>query len=112
MEHKRKLTSQEKNLINLLITKSKISFPDDWDKNLSVIPMQDGKMGSLYLIPNNIINRERKFGKQISDIQFNDLDGIEVIASLNLDEEGELFELDMWKTNYSKLIAIPIDLFT
>ena len=69
--------------------------------------MDDGEMGSLYLFPKGEITEGRVFGEQVSDFQFTDLDGIEVIASLNIDENGELFELDIWKTDFSKLIKFP-----
>ncbi len=47
------------------------------------------------------------FGKQISDFQFTDVDGVEVIASLNVDSDGNLLELDIWKTDFGKLIKLP-----
>lgn len=69
--------------------------------------MNDGGMGSLYLFPNGVIIEKRSFGKCVSTCQFTDKDGVEVIASLNVDKNGELFELDIWKTDYSPLISIP-----
>lgn len=41
------------------------------------------------------------------ETQFTDIDGVEVIASLNVDVDGVLFELDIWKTNFEKLVKIP-----
>ena len=64
-------------------------------------------MESLYLYPRGKIITGRKFGRQISDFQFTDVDGIEVIASLNVDSDGNLFELDIWKTDFGKLIELP-----
>ncbi len=69
--------------------------------------MNDGMMGSLYLFPQGKTIAGRKFGKQISDFQFTDVDGIEVIVSLNVDEDGDLFELDIWKTDFGKLKKLP-----
>jgi hypothetical protein len=69
--------------------------------------MEDGNMGSLHLSLSENITKNRQFGKQISDCQFIDSDGVTVIASLNVDTEGNLFELDIWKTDYSSLIKIP-----
>ena len=70
-------------------------------------PMDDGEMGSLYLFPQGKINESRKLGRQISEFQFTDIDGVEVIASLNVDVDGVLFELDIWKTNFEKLVKLP-----
>jgi len=43
----------------------------------------------------------------ISEHLFLDVDGVTVIASLNIDKDGNLFELDIWKTDYSPLIKYP-----
>ncbi len=108
MESTRKPEPTELKLIELLVSKSAKSFPKNWSETLRVRNMQDGGMGSLLLFPNEQIDEERVFGEQISDFRFLDEDGVEVIASLNVDEMGELFELDMWKTDYSKLIKWPL----
>lgn len=76
----------------------------DW-QSLLVEEMNDGGMGSLLLYPRPTTSH-RRFGRQAADCRFLDADGIDVIASLNLDEEGELFELDVWKVSYAPLIRI------
>ncbi len=53
---------------------------------------------------------DRKFGRRASECQFTDEDGVEVLASLNLDQDGNLYELDIWKTDFGKLIRIPAQL--
>ena len=107
MELNRKPTLQEENLLKTLISKSTIAFSEDCLDGLLVRPMDDGDMGSLYLFPKNQIANNRILGEQVSDFQFTDLDGVEVIASLNVDDNGNLFELDIWKTDFSKLINLP-----
>ena len=100
-------TIQEVRLIELLINKSSVAIHSNWKKDLLVEQMNDGKMGSILLFPNGIIKRNRLLGKCVSEYQFRDKDGVEVIASLNIDDSGELFELDLWKTDFSPLICIP-----
>ncbi|WP_207515252.1 DUF6984 family protein [Longitalea luteola] len=107
MELNRKPTVQELKLLELLVAKSTVLLPPNWKENLLVCPMKDGGMGSLLLFPNRMRNSERMMGRQVSEIQFTDQDGVQVIASLNVDESDELFELDMWKTDFSKLIKFP-----
>ena len=107
MELNRQPTKQEERLLALLIKKSSVIFPGNWKDNLLVRPMDDGEMGSLYLFPNGKTIMGRTLGEQVSEFQFADLDGVEVIASLNIDANGELFELDIWKTDYGKLIKFP-----
>ena len=75
--------------------------------NLKVSDMDDGGMGSLRLFAADSSSTEREFGKCSSACQFADKDGVDVIASLNVDSNGDLYELDIWKTNFGKLIRIP-----
>lgn len=107
MELNRKPTIQEERLLELLVKKSSLAIPENWKDGLLVCPMDDGEMGSLYLFPQGKMIEGRRLGKQISDFQFTDLDGVEVIASLNVDNNGNLFELDIWKTDFEKLLKFP-----
>lgn len=103
----RRLTSQEERLLELLIEKASIKLPANWKESLIVRFMDDGGMGSLYLFPEGVIKENRVLGKQVSEYQFKDKDGVDVIASLNVDDAGELFELDIWKTDFNPLISTP-----
>jgi hypothetical protein len=103
----RKPTLQEIKLLEFLIKKSSVVVPKNWQYSLIVCPMDDGQMGSLKLFPNGEIRNKRLFGKIMSDFQFTDQDGVEVIATLNIDKEGKLYELDIWKTDFSPLIKFP-----
>lgn len=103
----RHLLPQEERLLELLVQKSSTKLPSNWKENLLVKPMEDGAMGSLYLFPYGVTEKNRLLGECVSKYQFTDKDGVEVIASLNVDDKGELFELDIWKTDFSQLISIP-----
>lgn len=108
MELSRKPSHSEIQLLELLIQKAVVNFPADWNHNLLVQPMNDGGMGSLLLLPDGMTTRRRLCGTQVSEHYFTDEDGVEVIASLNVDDEGQLFELDIWKTNFDPLINISL----
>jgi len=97
----RKPTIEESQLLDKLIEKSPIDLPLNWKSTLKVKPMSDGDMGSLLLYPNGINNSIRVFGERISEYQYKDIDGVDIIASLNVDSNGDLFELDIWKTDFS-----------
>lgn len=94
-------------LLEHMIDISNIEIPINWRDELLVRPMDDGGMGSLYILPKGISENNRIFGAQVSEIQFEDEDRILVIVSLNIDSNGHLFELDIWKTDFSKLIRFP-----
>lgn len=98
-------TKEELAIIMHLATGSDLQLPNDFPDGLQVSDMDDGGMGSLKLYPKGILCENRRFGSAPAEIQFNDLDGIPVLATLNLDEEGNLFELDVWKVDFSPRIS-------
>ena len=63
--------------------------------------MIDGEMGSLRFVGPS----DRRFGKCIGSASFKDADGVPVSAVLNADQNGELFELDIWKADFSPFNA-------
>lgn len=100
-------THDEMRIIRFLAIKSGAVLSQGWEEKLLVASMSDGGMGSLKLFLGAETGVGRAFGRTISECNFIDSDGVLVIASLNVDKEGDLFELDMWKTNYERLIRIP-----
>ena len=106
---RRKPTDSERKLIEFLLQRSEDGVIIEVSNALQVQSMDDGGMGSLRLFPdeNNSEKDERTFGRTLSECDFEDEDGVKVFATLYLDTEGGLFELDLWKTNYAKIIRIP-----
>lgn len=105
MESIRTPTQEELNIIGFLMVKANYNMAN-WADGLMVRDIPGG-MGSIELLYNNIDNYSRKFGKQISEICFKDIDDIDVIVSLYVDENNLLYELDVWKVNFSNLIQFP-----
>jgi hypothetical protein len=103
----RKPTDLEIKLIEVLIDKSSLKF-SDWKEKLMVQPMSDGGMGSLTLFPNGTDEKDRKFGKSISEHEFYDSDSVMVSVALYVDTNDQLYELDMWKVDFSPLMEIDI----
>jgi hypothetical protein len=64
--------------------------------------MNDGGMGSVRFVG----TQDRRFGRRIGSAEFTDADGTLVSVALNLDQHGELFELDIWKVDFSPLQRI------
>lgn len=112
-------TADEARLIGALVRLAGLRLAEGWLERLRVREMSDGGMGSLRLdLPrggdpgrSGEGHREgdgaRRLGAQVAGIQFTDADGVEVLAALNVDVDGELFELDLWKTDFTPLIRIP-----
>lgn len=105
----RRATKSELLLISFLVKRANLCLNDNWQENLIVTPLDDGGMGSLILNLGDERNSNRIMGSQASECHFLDEDGINVMASLNLDKNGELFELDVWKANFEPLTSLPSD---
>ncbi len=89
------------------LTEAKLrSSLKDQLSQMDVQSMSDGNMGS-FLFVNKSIRGERKFGKAIVEAEFNDVDDVLVTLVLNLDTDGRLYELDVWKTDFSDLKKWP-----
>jgi hypothetical protein len=102
----RKLRKEEMDLITAMARHS--SKSNEVLRSLSesrVEDLKDGGMGSVRF--KDADNRERRFGKKIAEAEFTDDDGIPVSAVLTFDDKGQLFELDMWKVDFSALKRYP-----
>ena len=104
----REASLAEQRLISALVARSRgLQLPADWAERLRVQEMGDGRMGSLRLSLSGHEPHHRELGEIVAELQFTDADGVEVLASLNTDRGGNLFELDVWKTDFGELIKIP-----
>lgn len=102
MSH-RTLTSAEISLIQRILDSASHLLPSDWHQDVLVRPLNDGGMGSLRFVKPD----DRKFGRMLGEHLFKDKDGIDVIATIYLDQEGDLFELEIWKTDFSPVKQLP-----
>src|SRR5437588_3670857 len=102
----RKLRKEEVDLIAAMVRNS-----PEANKILRSLPkslvkeMKDGGMGSLRF--KDVDNGERSFGKKIAEAEFADEDGIPVSVVVNIDNNGDLLELDLWKVDFSPLKRYP-----
>jgi hypothetical protein len=99
MEAARTLTPAERELVHLLLASKK----DPRTVTNSVLDMRDGGMGSLRFSG----SEQRCYGSTLAEAEFKDADGTPVSVALMLDETGDLFELDIWKVDFSPLVRIP-----
>jgi hypothetical protein len=73
---------------------------------MRVVDMDDGGMGSLhFVISTNEATRCRDH--DIVTGTFKDLDGVDVFATLDVDKDGGLYELDVWKVDFTRLLSWP-----
>jgi hypothetical protein len=67
--------------------------------------MNDGGMGSLRFWRKD--GEKRRFGGIPVEAHFRDEDGVLVLAAVIVDQSGALYELDLWKVDFSPLRRIP-----
>ena len=67
--------------------------------------MADGGMGGIRFLPKS--RARRLFGRRAAEAEYADADGVTVIISLNMDDQGDLYELDFWKADFSPLRSYP-----
>lgn len=104
----RGLSSRERAVITTLLQGNPATVPlIDLLDELLVAEMADGGMGSLSLVPKGLESTSRSFGKQLVLGEFADSDGIPVSVALNVDSQGRLYELDLWKVDFSPLSNWP-----
>jgi len=98
----RPLTQSERQLVEFLLHLAEEKNIHDLNNTL-VVEMDDSGMGSLQFGE----SREGRLGHRVAEAKFADDDGLPVFASLVLDQSGRLYELDLWKVDFSPLKRIP-----
>lgn len=73
--------------------------------SVRVVEMSDGGMGSLRFVKAN--SKDRRLGETVSQAEFMDDDDVTVSVTINLDDDGCLYELDVWKVDFSPLMRWP-----
>jgi len=67
--------------------------------------LPDGGMGGVRFLSSSSIHRA--FGRTVGEAAFRDEDGTPVSAALTLDQDGALFELDLFKADNSPVRRLP-----
>ncbi len=106
VHQKRLLTEKEKILLNILKKNifskySKMNFFTP----VYVSSLDDEGMGSFRFIYDTRAELENLNIIPIAEYQFNDIDSIPVLVTLYSYENGWLYELDIWKSDFSPLMS-------
>jgi hypothetical protein len=72
------------------------------DRSL-VEDMEDGGTGSIRFVKSG----RRTFGAAIAQAEYTDGDGVLVSIAVNSYDQGELYEVDFWKVDFSPLLRYP-----
>jgi hypothetical protein len=103
----RTLGSEEQALIeHMLHEVSQENRFRDLISNCLVEDLSNGGMGSTRFDSQN--RGERRLGEDLCQSEFLDFDGVPILATLSLDNFGQLFELDLWKVDFSPILQFPL----
>jgi hypothetical protein len=100
----RPLRAEEKALLAALLGSS-LDAIDERLKFDVVEDMSDGGMGSIRFLHES--GEPRSFGKAIAEAECDDADGVTVSIVVNVDDRGDLYEIDFWKVDFSPMRDYP-----
>ena len=103
----RKLSKLENDIVAAMIDAGDVKWVSLKNElpTVLVTVMSDGGMGSIQF--ETMSTNIRKLGTVISEAEFVDTDGTLVSITLNLDQDDNLFELDVWKVDFKPLNSFP-----
>lgn len=96
----RTFTNEENDLIEKLCQEAGIAVK----KPLQGYTLKEEERSLRIELP--LSNQERRFGTSIAEIMWTDDDGIPAMATLCTDQYGNLYQLDVWKVNFSKVLNL------
>ena len=105
----RELRAEERALVSALASVAKIDdklVSQQALDNARVRDMLDGGMGSIRFAASEDVTN-RSFGHAAGELWYVDADGVAVTFCLNLDNHGDLYEVDAWKVDFSPLKRFP-----
>ena len=101
MNQTRKIRQNERDLIVFLLERLNLNVAD-YPINEDVFEYEGGKMGSI-----SLNNNPDSYAGDLIQVEYIDTDNTPVMITLTHDTEGQLLDLDFWKTDFSKLLKYP-----
>jgi uncharacterized lipoprotein YehR (DUF1307 family) len=101
MNELRYIKVEEKTLITYLLEKANLAA-NQYKINELVDDYEGAKMGSI-----GLGKPEAQYDSDIIQVEYKDIDGVDVVITLTKDSENQILDLDFWKVDFSKLIRYP-----
>ena len=103
----RELREDELRVLRKMLSQTSIETEfEEQVASMKVQTMADGGMGSIRFY-NGRDRSPLDYGGQIAEAAFQDADGVPVSITLSVDTIGDLFEMDVFKADFSPLIRYP-----
>ena len=102
----RKLRAVERELVDKMMAGKDVKPGTEATlSSVLVEDMSDGGMGSIRFLKSN--ESESHLGKAVAKAEYTDEDGVLVSIVINVDQDGDLYEVDFWKVDFSPLKRYP-----
>ncbi|WP_448100414.1 DUF6984 family protein [Luteibacter jiangsuensis] len=102
----RRLSAEERSLLLYLMRKGGLERPtDSWLDEVRVEDLRGDGVRSGFVL---VRNADRDFDHLVSDVDFVDVDGVHVLASLFVDREKIPYEVEIWKVDDTLLTTLPM----
>ena len=102
----RPLRPDEVDLLNALVALVPKAERPNVPDHMCVVDLSDGGMGSIRFV-DGPDDAARRMGRELVTVGYTDKDEVPVSISLNVDDRGSLFEIDIWKVDFSPLLRCP-----
>ena len=104
MVNSRPMRQREQQIISVLLSRAHLQQVVDrrW-RDWLVVELDDGGMGSLRFVRDDVVGAL----KIVAEVEFADTDGVLVSVALLADKRRQPAELDVFKVDFSPLIALP-----
>ncbi len=99
----RRLLATECEVLDHLLHSARLAVRKTLLNREWVLDLNDGGMGSIRFVRSN----PQRYGATAYQGQYRDSDGVPVLVSLHVDEHGDIFELDFWKVDFSRVKHYP-----
>lgn len=100
------LREEEKVLLKTMLA-SRFDVLLQTSDRVLVQDMNDGGMGSIEFLPDSVKSRSSGIVSILVEAQYMDEDGVPVLITIYLDQQGRLHEVDFWKVDFSPLKRFP-----
>ena len=99
----RALSTNELELLEFMLSDKKHEHLLNGAISLWITELPDGNMGSIRFV--SLLN-ERK-ASCLEQAEFRDVEGSNINVAINADQSGALFEIDIWKYDFTPVIEFP-----
>jgi hypothetical protein len=99
----RSLSANELELLKFMLSGKEHEHLLNGVKSLRVTELTDSNMGSIRFV--SLLNERR--ASCLDRAEFRDVEGSNINVAINADQTGELYEIDIWKYDFTPVIKFP-----